>query len=79
MKLPRKRAIVTGAASGSGKTIALSFAREGADVVVLDINEEKSAEVVAGIQALGRESLALRCEVGCRAWRECWRRATRWG
>jgi NAD(P)-dependent dehydrogenase (short-subunit alcohol dehydrogenase family) len=65
MKLPRRRAVVTGAASGIGKAIALSFAREGADVAVLDINEEKSAGVVAAIQALGRRSLALRCDVGC--------------
>ena len=64
MKLNNKRAIVTGAASGIGKAIALSFAREGADVAVLDINAEKSAEVVASIQALGRKSLALRCDVG---------------
>ena len=64
MKLTNKRAIVTGAASGIGKAIALSFAREGADVVVLDINAEKSADVVTAIQALGRKSLAIKCDVG---------------
>jgi NAD(P)-dependent dehydrogenase (short-subunit alcohol dehydrogenase family) len=69
MKLTNKRAVVTGAASGIGKAIALSFAREGADVVVLDINAEKSADVVSAIQALGRKSLAIKsfsfCAFSC--------------
>lgn len=64
MKLPNKRAVVTGAASGIGKAIALSFAREGADVVILDINMEKAAEVVSAIQSLGRKALAISCDVG---------------
>ena len=43
MTLPCKRAVVTSAASGIGKAIVLSFARDGADVVVPDTNAEKSA------------------------------------
>lgn len=41
MKLKGKKAIVTGAASGIGKAIAKAFAAEGADVVILDINQPR--------------------------------------
>ncbi len=64
MKLTGKSAVVTGAASGIGKAIALAFAREGADVVILDINLPKADEVVSQVKALGRRALAVRCDVG---------------
>ncbi len=54
MNLTDKKAIVTGAAQGIGKTIALQLAQQGADVVVTDINREGLDSVVAEIQALGR-------------------------
>ena len=47
MQLENKVAIVTGAASGIGKGIAALFAREGAKVVIADLNK-KGAEAVAG-------------------------------
>ena len=46
MKLENKVAIVTGAASGIGKDIAVLFAREGARVVIADLNQ-KGADAVA--------------------------------
>ena len=46
MKLENKVAIVTGAASGIGKDIATLFAREGARVVIADLNQ-KGADAVA--------------------------------
>lgn len=49
MELENKVAIVTGAGQGIGKGIALALAREGAKVVVSDINEEHCNEVVAEI------------------------------
>lgn len=64
MKLKGKTAIVTGAASGIGKAIAKSFAAEGADVVILDINKKKANEVVADIKKMGRKSLFVKCDVG---------------
>ncbi len=64
MKLKGKKAIVTGAASGIGKAIAKSFAAEGADVVILDINKKKAEEVVADIQKMGRQALYVKCDVG---------------
>jgi 3-oxoacyl-[acyl-carrier protein] reductase len=60
MRLSGKRAIVTGAASGFGKAIAETFAREGAQVGVLDLNREGSEAVAAGI---GSAALALPCDV----------------
>lgn len=60
MRLSGKRAIVTGAASGFGKAIAETFAREGAQVGVLDVNRE-GAEAAAA--AIGPAALALPCDV----------------
>ena len=48
-----KRALVTGAASGIGRGIALALAREGADVFVWDVNEPGLTAVVAEIRSLG--------------------------
>ena len=64
MRLHNKRAVITGAASGIGKAIAVAFAREGADVAILDINEAKATEVVAHVTGLGRKSKFIACDVG---------------
>jgi len=48
--LKDKTAVVTGAASGIGRSVALVFARQGAMVHLLDMNEEGLAEVVASIE-----------------------------
>lgn len=63
MNLADKKAIVTGAAQGIGKTIALQLALHGADVVVTDINREGLDPVVAEIQALGRQAHAIAMDV----------------
>jgi 3-oxoacyl-[acyl-carrier protein] reductase len=54
-------AVITGAASGIGRAIASGYAREGARVVVLDINEKAAAEAAKDIRDAGgqAESLAL--------------------
>jgi NAD(P)-dependent dehydrogenase (short-subunit alcohol dehydrogenase family) len=64
MKLSSKSAIVTGAASGIGKAIAMAFAREGADIAILDINPAPARQAAQAIQALGRKAVAIECDVG---------------
>ncbi len=51
--LQNKTGIVTGAGQGIGRAIALSYAREGAQVVVADFNEEMGRETVRLIEAAG--------------------------
>lgn len=56
-------AIVTGGSSGIGKAASLIFAREGARVVVADIQEEAGAEVAAEIRRGGGEAIFVRTDV----------------
>ena len=63
MKLKDKVALVTGGGQGLGKSIALAMAKEGASVVICDINTETLAETTKEIEGLGRPSLGLRCDV----------------
>jgi len=46
-------AVVTGAGSGIGRAIALGYAREGARMVLLDMNEKSAAEVAQEIRDAG--------------------------
>jgi len=63
-KLEQRTAVVTGAASGIGAGIAIAFAREGADVVVVDRAPARQAEdVIAAIEDHGREALFVRADV----------------
>lgn len=63
MRLEGKIAIVTGAGSGIGKGIAERFAKEGADVVIADINLDAAREVAKEVENLGRKSLAIKTDV----------------
>ncbi|MDH6298072.1 SDR family oxidoreductase (plasmid) [Agrobacterium salinitolerans] len=60
MRLSGKTALVTGAARGIGKAIAVAFAREGAEVVVCDRDEE-AAELTA--QEIGPSAVAVRADI----------------
>ncbi|WP_195571337.1 SDR family NAD(P)-dependent oxidoreductase [Paenibacillus sp. 1001270B_150601_E10] len=62
-RLEGKVAIITGAASGMGKVDALLFAKEGAKVVLTDIQIEKVNEVVAEIKNNGGEAIGFRHDV----------------
>ena len=65
MLLPGKTALVTGAAKGVGRGIALELAREGCDVAVNDFKDSAGADAtVAEIRELGRRSFAVLADVG---------------
>ena len=55
-------ALVTGAARGIGRAIALALAREGADVACADLLPAE--DTAQGVRALGRRALALRVDIG---------------
>ena len=61
--LDGKVALVTGAASGIGRASALEFARQGARLVVADVDEDGVQETAKLVQREGPEALALRCDV----------------
>ncbi|OFW55494.1 MAG: hypothetical protein A2W01_05250 [Candidatus Solincola sediminis] len=61
-----KIVLVTGAASGLGRGIALAFARAGSDIVLADINEAGLAETAAMVEAAGSRSLIKRVDVASR-------------
>jgi NAD(P)-dependent dehydrogenase (short-subunit alcohol dehydrogenase family) len=63
MRLAKKVAIITGAATGIGRAAALLFAREGARVVVADVDEEGGRETVTLIEEAGGEALYVRVDV----------------
>jgi short-subunit dehydrogenase len=58
-----KKALVTGAASGIGRALALALAREGTDLVLIDIDEVKLAGVAGEAQALGVTVTARVCDL----------------
>ena len=62
-QLANQIAVVTGAGRGIGRAIALKFAAEGADVVVVSRTAENSEKVAAEIRALGRKAWALSVDV----------------
>ena len=62
-QLANQIAVVTGAGRGIGRAIALKFAAEGADVVVVSRTQENSEKVAAEIRALGRKAWAFAVDV----------------
>ncbi|MBD8036261.1 SDR family oxidoreductase [Solibacillus sp. A46] len=63
MKLAGKTAVITGAASGMGKAIAQLYAKEGANVVVADINNEAIDGVVNEITSNGGKAVGVLANV----------------
>ncbi|WXG42197.1 MAG: SDR family NAD(P)-dependent oxidoreductase [Candidatus Freyarchaeum deiterrae] len=62
-RLSGKVALVTGAASGIGRAVALRFANEGAEVAAVDLNLEGVKKVAKEIKDLGGKAAAVQCNV----------------
>src|SRR5215204_838618 len=60
-KLKNKAAIITGGDSGIGRSVAVLFAREGADVAIVHLPEEKvdAKETIAAVEAEGRRCISI--------------------
>jgi len=63
MKLEGRVALITGAATGIGRATAILFAKEGAKVVIADINDEEANETVKIIREAGGEAVFTRVDV----------------
>ena len=63
MKLMGKKTIITGGASGMGKATAELFAKEGASVAILDIDEKEGNKTIELIKKNGGEGIFLKTDV----------------
>jgi NAD(P)-dependent dehydrogenase (short-subunit alcohol dehydrogenase family) len=63
MRLAGKHAIITGAAQGIGRATAIAFAREGANVALLDLNGPGAEQIAAQAAAHGVKTTAITCDV----------------
>jgi 3-hydroxybutyrate dehydrogenase len=63
MQLKDKVAFITGAASGIGKEIAIVYAREGAKVVIADLNKEAAEATAAELKAAGGQAIGVGADV----------------
>ena len=67
MRLKDKVAVITGAAGGIGLACAQCFAREGAKVVLADMQETEGEAAAEALQAEGTDALFVKCDVGDKA------------
>jgi NAD(P)-dependent dehydrogenase (short-subunit alcohol dehydrogenase family) len=67
MQFEDKTVIVTGAASGIGKTLAAEYARSGANVVLVDIKAKEGKSSAAAARALGGRAVFVKADVGVEA------------
>lgn len=63
-RFKEKVVLVTGAGAGIGKAISIMFAKEGADLVLNDINKKNAIKVADEIQKIGRKSEVHICNIG---------------
>jgi len=63
MRLSNKVALITGASSGIGKESSLLFAKEGAKIAAVDINETEGQKIVEEIKSMGGEAIYINADV----------------
>lgn len=63
MKLKDKVALITGGSKGIGRSIAIAFAEEGADVILVARNQEHLENVAGEVRQKGRQALPVPCDV----------------
>lgn len=66
MKINERVALITGAGQGIGRGIALRLAKDGAQIGIVDMNEEKMIAVAKEVEALGRKATIFRADVSSR-------------
>jgi len=63
VRLKDKKAIVTGAGQGIGRSIALKMAQEGADVVIVEMNPDTGTRTAKEVEAFGRRALFVSVDI----------------
>ena len=67
MRLKDKVAIITGSGRGIGRAEAVAFAREGAKIVIAEIDSETMNDAAKEIKAMGQECIAVKTDVAVKA------------
>jgi 3-oxoacyl-[acyl-carrier protein] reductase len=63
MRLKGRNALITGAAQGIGKSLAISMAREGANIGIADVNMESAESTAKEVKSMGVKSIAVKLDV----------------
>ena len=59
MRLENKVALITGASSGIGKESSILFAKEGAKIAAVDINDAEGEKIIKEIESIGGEAIYI--------------------
>ena len=63
MRLENKVALITGASSGIGKESSILFAKEGAKIAAVDINDAEGEKIIKEIESIGGEAIYIHADV----------------